>query len=252
MASVIDSIRTTVGAKHAVMKILVLSGALAYPAYRIAFVSFDGWLTLWPILTFLFLFYITGFIITIVNNEINDNTVLVPGLFNPLKYITAGIGAIISVLPISVLIGFAYYGLSELGTAKAIPMPYTITVISLVEILLYTVLITQILLFAQKFNPLNAFNLVSMSKNFSDILLQTFKLLFMLCLFSAIFVVPIGVIVLKIFDIYSFGFLYYSLFVITLYLMIILYFYGQIFMENMAAKIEVDYDEYVDNSGFNE
>ena len=187
-----------------------------------------------------------------VNNEINDNIVLVPGLFNPLKYIAAGLGTIVSILPIAALMGFSYYGLSELGTAKGISSPYTIAVISLVEILLYTILITQILLFAHKFNPLNAFNLVTMSKNFSDILLNTFKLILILCLFSAIFIFPIGIIVFKIFDIYSFGFLYYVLFVITLYLMIILYFYGQIFMENLAANLEVNYDEHVDNSGFGE
>lgn len=252
MASVIDSIRTVVTTKHSVLKMIFLAGAFAYPAYRIAFVQFDGWLTLWPILTVFFLLYNVGFIACMVHNEINDNVMLVPGLFNPLKYVAAGIGAVISILPMAALIGFAYYGLNQLGTVKGISTAYTIAVIVLVELLLYAALVTQLLMFAQKFNPLNAFNLILMSRNFTDVLINTIKLIFVLCLFSAIFVIPIGIIVYKMFGLYSLGLLYYFTFVLILYLMIALYFYGQIFMENAAANIEVNYDEFVDNSGFGE
>lgn len=247
MASTIDSIRTIITAKHSFLKILILSGLMAYPAYQIAFVKFEGWATLWPILTIFLLLYNIGFIVNTIHNEINDRSILIPGIFNPLQFVAVGIGTIISIAPILALMIYAYFALFQLGTTKGLPDAFTISVVSLVEVILYVMMVAQIMQFAHKLNPLFAYNIVSIFKNFTDILFKSILLIIVYALVAALTVVPIGVIMIQMFGTQSFGFLYYILMVFFLFLLFTLYFYGQIYMENLVANLEINYDEGVED-----
>jgi len=242
MASGIDSIRTIVASKYSFLKVLVLSGALAYPLYRILFVKFEGWDTLWPILTIVMLIYNVGFILYTIHNEITDNPILIPGVFNPLQFVAVGLGTIIALGPMAALMGFAGVYLHQTATAKGFPEPFIIGLISLIEFLLFIVFEIQIIMYSHKLNPFHAYNVVRMFKNLSDFLYKTFVLLFYLALLS-ILTVSVGMLLFKMFGLTSFTFVYYVIFVTMFYLLIGLYYFGQIYMENLVANLDIDYDD---------
>ena len=242
MASGFDSIKTILASKYSFLKVLVLAGCFAYPLYRILFVKFEGWDTLWPILTIVMLVYNIGFILYTIHNEIVDNPILIPGVFNPLQFVAVGLGTIIALGPMTALMGFAGVYLHQTATAKGFPEPFIIGLISLVEFLLLVVFEIQIIMYSHKLNPFQAYNVVRMFKNFSDFLYKNFVLLFYLALLS-IFTVSIGFLLFKMFGLTNFIFVYYIIFAIMFYLLIGLYYFGQIYMENLVANLDIDYDD---------
>lgn len=242
MASVIDSIRTIITSRFAFLKVLFLSGILSYPLYQVLFVKFDGWFSLLPILTVIFLIYNLGFLLNIVHNEITDSLVLIPGIFKPLQFMSAGAGALLATAPVMVLMGFSGYSLYSIGMMKDLPQAYVITVIVLVEIILLSILEIQTVIFAHKYNPFLSYNLSKVFKNLADFLFRTINLLFCLIIVSFA-TVSVGILMTKIFTMSSFAFVYYVVFVLFFYLMIGLYYFGQIYMENMYVNLNIDYDD---------
>lgn len=241
MASVFDSIKTIVTYRFAFMKVLFLSGILAYPMYQIDFLKFNG-ISLIHILAIAFLIYNLGFILYTIHNEVTDNTTLIPGVFNPLQFVAIGIGTIVVTAPIIALMGYSGYCLYNIGMMKDLPQPFVITVIVLVELILLAILEIQTVMYAHKLNPFYAFNLVKIFKNLADYLFKTISLIFCMAVVS-IATVAIGILMTKIFDIQSFAFAYYVIFMVFFYLLIALYYLGQVYMENMYTNLDIDYDD---------
>ena len=71
---------------------------------------------------------------------------------------------------------------------------------------------------------------------------KTFVLLFYLALLS-ILTVSVGMLIFKMFGVTSFTFVYYVIFIAMFYLLIGLYYFGQIYMENLVANLDIDYDD---------
>jgi len=242
MASVLDSIRSVITARFAFFKVLVLSGLLAYPLHQMLFVKFDGWLDLWPILTIVMLLYNIGFILFMVHNEVSDNTILIPGIFNPLKFTAAGLGALLFCAPMVAGMWFLGTYVYDTGMEKGISLPLIITLIVIIAWLFSAALLTQFILFSVKLNPFHAFNIVKVFKNLSTFLTRIISLLFSLLIVSIV-TVSVGILVTKIFDVKSFAFLYYVIFILFFYLLIGFYYFGQIYMENTYSELDVNYDE---------
>lgn len=239
MASVFDSIRTIVATKHAMFKILVLSAALAYPLYQIAIVKFDGWLSLWPILSIFLLIYCLGFIIRTIHNEISDSTILISGVINPL-YIPLGIGLLLFLAPMAAGMGYSGYYLYQLGLEKDLPNAMVITIVAIDEIIFFILLEIQIMLYSHKLNPFRALNIVELFKNFSDFFYKTILLVLVMTAISVV-TFAFGILVTKMFGLTSFAFFYFIVFVIFFYLLIILYYLGQVYMEISMTGSNVDY-----------
>ena len=242
MASVFDSVRTVITSRFAFLKVLLLSGILSYPLYQVLFVKFDGWFSVLPILTIIFLVYNLGFIIEIVHNEVTDSMILIPPLFKPLQFVSEGVGLLLSTAPVIALMGFSGYSLYNIGMMKDMPQPFVITVIVLVELILLAITEIQTIIFAHKFNPFFAYNFVKVFKNMADFLFRTINLIFCMIIVS-VATVSVGILMTKIFSVNSFAFTYYIVFVIFFYLMIGLYYLGQVYMENMYVNLNIDYDD---------
>lgn len=244
MASVIDAFRTILGAKHSVLKISALSLIVSFPVYQVV-INWGDWTSSWAIVAYaLFVFYI-GYIVSLAHNMINEHDVLIPGYLNPVKIFFVGIGALMSLVPMVVLMAYVGYCLYMIGMNKAIPMPGLIALLSLVELIFFGFFTLQMVLYANKYNPLHSYKLVTLFKSFSPFVTGTIHLFLLLGLVTAFVFFPFGYLAHLMFvgNGYEYVFCLVIIYFVTLSLLIGTQFYSQMFMEDMVLCRKVEYED---------
>lgn len=244
MASVIDAFRTVLGAKHSILKILTLSLIVSYPVCQVL-INFGDWFSTWAIVTYALLLFYIGYIVSLAHNMINEKDILLSGYFNPVKIFFVGIGAVLALAPMVALMGYVGYCLYMIGLNKGLPIAGTITVVSLVELILWGFFATQLTLYANKYNPLHAYKLVTLLKSFSSFVGKTILLLLLLLIATAFIFYPFGYLAHMMFvgNGYEYVFVIVVIYFVSLSLLIATQYYSQIFMEDISLCRQVEYED---------
>jgi len=241
MASVIDTIRTALGSKHSVLKILTVSIILAYPLFQV-YTSFPGWFATMSIVSYVAIVFALGFIILSCYNLINEKEILLPGFINPFKILFAGIGGVLALGPMIALMVYVGYCLNMIFVQKGLPMPATVAGVSVAEIILFGFLAVQITQYSRKLNPLAAYNLVRLLKYCADFALKAVFLLIAFGVISAITLFPLGFLAFQMFGPGMVFFFIMVAFAVLLILLITLY-YSQLYMEIVMMSTTIDFTE---------
>lgn len=241
MASVIDSVRTVFTSKYAIFKIIFLSLILAYPLYQIAMVKFDGWFSTWSVAFEIALIFYVGYLVSSVNNYINERYILLPSFINPFKILLAGLGSVIAIGPVIMVMFYVGYCLNIIFANKGFPLPVAITGIVMIELILFGIFAAQMTLYASNFNPFRAYNLIQVVKLFPDYALKTIGLTFGLVLFSAVILTPIGFLAQMMFG-FNMVFFFVMIFFLTILLSLIFQYFAQCHVDVMVVQRQVDYN----------
>lgn len=244
MASVIDAFRTILGAKHSILKISSLSLIVSYPVYQVL-MNYGDWTSSWAIIAYAILMFYFGYIVSVAHNMINERDILLPGYLNPVKIFFVGIGALLALVPMAVLMAYVGYCLYTIGMNKALHIAAIITIVSLVELILFGFFALQMTLYANKYNPLHSYKLVTLLKSFSQFVTGTIPLILMLGLVSAFVFFPFGYLAHLMFvsNGYDYIFVLVVIYFISLSLLIGTQFYSQMFMEDMVLCRKVEYED---------
>lgn len=244
MASVIDAFRTVLGTRHSFLKIATLSVIVSYPVYQVL-MNFGEWLSTWAIVAYAVLLFYFGYLFVSAHNLINEEDILLPGYLNPFKIFFVGVGSLFALTPIVALMGYVGYCLYMIGVNKGFPMAGTITVVSIVELILWGILAVQMTLYVNKYNPLHSYKLITLLKTFGSFVGRTIPLLLMLGLISAVIFYPFGYLAHMMFygNGYEYVFVLVVIFFVTLSLLIATQYYSQMFMENMVLCRKVEYED---------
>ncbi|MBQ2645506.1 hypothetical protein IJG14_08065 [bacterium] len=242
MASIIDTVRTVMGSKNALIKLIFVSALLSYPFYKIV-VQFDGWLSLWAFINYFVWIFSFGYIIVTSNNLINEKNILLPNFLNPFKIFFAGVGSILVLAPISAGMFYGGVFLNELLTKYQIPKAASITTLILVEIFLFGVFVVQMTLYSTKLNPLHAYNIVKILKTFISFSLKTIPLLLVIALFTGFVLYPCGYLAYKMFGLESYLFILIVTCFIYFLLVIVFQYYSLMAMENLVLVRRVEYED---------
>lgn len=244
MASVIDAFRTVLGIKHSFLKIATLSAIVSYPVYQ--FLLNPAELTsFWAIVAYVLLLFYFGYIFVASHNLINEENIVLPGFFNPFKSLFVGIASLFALAPMIAVMGYVGYCVYMIGVNKSIPLPQNITVISLIELVLWGVLMVQMTLFTNKYNPLHSYKLITILKSFSSFAGKTVPLLLMIALITAVLFYPFGYLAHMMFFENGYQYVFYLIviFFVTLSLLIITQYYSQLFMEDCVLSRKLDYED---------
>ncbi len=244
MASVIDTFRTIFGLKHSFLKMATLSAIVSYPVYQVLLNPTDL-TSMWAIIAYVLLLFYFGYIFVASHNLINEENVILPGFFNPFKSLLVGIASLFALAPMIAIMGYVGYCVYMIGVNKSIPLPQTITVVTLVELILWGVLMVQMTLFTDKYNPLHSYKLITILKSFSAFVGKTVPLLFMLALITAVLFYPFGYLAHMMFFENGYQYVFYLvvIFFVTLSLLIITQYYSQLFIENLVLCRKLDYED---------
>lgn len=242
MASFFDSVRTVMGCKRVAFKFIFISAILSYPLYQVLSGPFKGWGDMWTILTVIATIFYLGYIMIASSNLINEEAELFIGFLNPFKILAAGLGGIIAVLPVSVGMYYAGISLYSAMVERALPVTAISVTVFFVEVLLLGVLAVQMMLFAYKYNPLSAYNVLHIVKNFPDFALKSVPAIFGDVLLGA---VAAGSILIPVYKIFGSGYIFFMLIVllITFLFAFLTNFYAQLALENIVLTRKVEYDE---------
>ena len=242
MASTIDSIRTVLLSKSSVIKVSVISLIISYPLFQV-YTHFEGWYSLWSIVSYCAIVFYAGYLFLTSHNLVNENDNLLPAFFNPFKIFFVGLGGLLSLIPISALMGYSGYCLYQIFTQAGFSQPVVIALVSLIELILFGVFAVQLTLFAFKFNPFTSFNIVKVLKTFSEFTLRTIGLIITLTFFGGFVLYPIGYVVFLMFGPQSYLLFFYYFFALSFILLSAVVFYSQIAMEDMVLFVKVAKNE---------
>lgn len=244
MASVIDAFRTVLGAKHSILKIATVSVIVSYPVFQLVS-TWGDWYSSWAITAYVLLLFYFGYIFVASHNLINEENIILPGFLNPFKFLFAGIAGVFAIVPMIILMGYVGYCLYMIGVNKQMGLPAIITIVSLVEFLMWGLLMVQLTLFTNKFNPIQSYNLVSLFKSFSTFVGKTIPLIFVLAFVTAVVFYPFGYLAHMMFYDSGYQYLFYLvvIFFITLSLLVITQFYSQLFMEHIVLVRKLEYED---------
>lgn len=244
MASVIDSFRTVLGAKHSMLKIATLSVIVSYPIFQVV-TNWGDWFSSWAIVAYVVLLFYFGYIFVASHNLINEEDIVLPSFLNPFKILLAGIGSIFALAPMIAISGYVGYCLYMIGVNKSLPLATTISVVSIVELLFWGFLMVQMTLFTNKYNPLHSYKLISLFKSFSSFVGKTIPLIFMMALATAVIFYPFGYLAHMMFFDNGYQYVFYLvvIFFLTLSLLIITQYYSQMFMESIVLYRKLEYDD---------
>lgn len=240
MASFIDSVRTIFTSKYAVFKLITLALIFAYPLYQILMVSFTGWTSPWAISTVVAIIFYFGYLVSVVNNFINERYILLPSFINPFKIFLMGLGSVIALGPITCVMIYVGYCLNIIFVNKGFALPVSITGIVMIELVLFGIFAAQMTLYASNLNPFKAYHVVHVFKLFPDYAFKAIGLTFGLLLFSLVFLTPLGFLTKMMFGT---GIVFFCVMVVflTVLLCMIFQFYAQCYVEMMVVSRAVDY-----------
>lgn len=244
MASVIDAFRTVLGTRHSFLKIATLSVIVSYPVYQVL-MNLGDWFSTWAIVAYALLVFYFGYLFVAAHNLINEEDILLPGFLNPFKIFFVGVGSLFALVPMAALMSYVGYCLYMIGVNKGLPMSGTITLVSIVELILWGFLAVQMTLYVNKYNPLHSYKLISLFKTFCSFVGKTIPLFLMLAIISAVVFYPFGYLAHMMFygNGYEYIFVLVVIFFVTLSLLIITQYYSQMFMENMVLCRKVEYED---------
>lgn len=191
MASVIDTVRTVFMSKYSIFKLVTISLVLSLPLYEI-WIKFDGWTSTSGLITIFAAIFFLGYIVYGAHNLTNEKYILLPSFINPFKILLAGIGSIVSMGPVIALMTYVGYCLSIIFSNKGFTPAASITSISMIELIIFGLLSTQMCLFAHNFNPLEAYNPIKIFKIFPDFAIKAYSMTVGLAIFSCVLLLPIG------------------------------------------------------------
>lgn len=242
MASFFDSVRTVMGCKRVAFKFILVSAILSYPLYEVLSGPFKGWGDIWTIVSIVASIFYLGYIMIGSSNLINENAELFIGFLNPFKILAAGLGGIIAVLPVSLGMYYAGVSLYSVLAARALPVHVISVTIFFVEVILLGVLAVQMMLYANKYNPLSAYNVMYILKNFPDFAIKSIPAVFGVVLLGGI---ATGAILIPVYKMFGPGYIFFMLiiFFITFLLAFLTNFYAQLALEVIVLTRKVEYDE---------
>lgn len=225
MASILDSVKTVVGDSHPFFKmasfaiIIFLVTQLETLEYVPPLLQISA-----VILTF---FGFLGFVLLSVHNSVNEQNIIMPNLFNPLKLIWVGINGTLSLLPFLALVYFGITWVSSL--LKFAPwINYLITL--LVGIVLIALFVVSMLLFCKRFNPLASYNFKNIFKYAGDFIAYSFVLAINVLILLGVVFFPIGLGVKLMFG-YGPVFNFFIIFTIIFIIMTMSQYYAQLHFE---------------------
>lgn len=242
MASFFDSVRTVMGCNKVAFKFMLVSAILSYPLYEVLSGPFKGWGDIWTIVSIVASIFYLGYIMIASSNLINEQAELFIGFLNPFKILAAGLGGIIAVLPISIGMYYAGVSLYSLLAARALPVQAISITIFFVEVILLGVLAVQMMLYANKYNPLSAYNVMHILKNFPDFAIKSIPAVFGVVLLGAI---ATGAVLVPVYKMFGPGYIFFMLiiFFITFLFAFLTNFYAQLALEVIVLTRKVEYDE---------
>lgn len=246
MASFIDSVRTVMGSKNVFFKLLIVSALMSYPLFQVVSQPFKGWGDIWTIVSIVTMIFYVGYLMIASSNLINEETILFPGFLNPFKIFAAGLGGIVAILPMFALMNYAGFSLYDITVQKGMPVQASITIVIIAELLLLGILAVQMMLFANKFNPLHAYNIVKILKSFSDFAVKGIILIIGLAIIAGIVMGPLGYLTYMMFGQGLIFFMVLGLF-LTFLLAFATNYWAQLFMENLVLCRKVEYEDDASN-----
>lgn len=228
MASLIDSIKTVVGDSNPFFK---LAGLSFFIFVVDQLVSYN---TVTPVfknvLIAIAALVLFGFIVETIHNNINENNVIMPGLFNPLGLIVVAIRATLSLLP---YIALVYYSLTWLNSFLTFLPWVNYIILGVVFVVLFSFFVMGLLLFCKNYNTLECLNVLTILKHSGDFIVYNFTLAISIIIFITVVFLPIGFF-LKISFGYGFVFDYYVTFAIMFILISMAQYYSQLYSEYIA------------------
>lgn len=224
MASVLDSIKTTIGDSHPFFKVAVLS-FLVFAVMQMYTSTAAAQVVKTSVIAVTFLILL-GFAVLTVHNSINENTVLMPSL-NPFALIWAGVNGFLALFPYILLI---YFGINWVNGFLIFEPWVNILILIASSALLIAFFAVALVLYAKKLNLLAGYNVVNIVKYVGDFIVYSFVLAFGLFLFVVLVFVPTGFVVKLMFD-FGLVFDYFVIFSIILLINVMLQYYSQLFFE---------------------
>jgi len=244
MASVIDAFRTVLGARHSFLKIATISVLVSYPIFQFM-PNLGDWTSTWAMVSYALLLFYFGYIFVAAHNLINEVDVVLPGFLNPFKMLFAGICSVFAMVPMIILATYVCYCIYMIGVNKSFPLPGTITIVVTVAVLFWGLLMAQMTLFVNRFNPFQSYNLVSLYKLFSPCVGKTIPLIFMMALATAVIFYPFGYLAHMMFFDSGYQYVFYLvvIFFATVALLVITQVYAQVFMEHVVLVRKLEYED---------
>lgn len=225
MASIIDSIKTVAGDSHPFLKIASFSLIVFFVVQLNALNNILPFFKIIAIVLAVLGFM--GFALSSVHNAINEQLIVIPNLFNPIKLIGIGILGFVSLLP---FIAIVYFGITSLMPLLTFEPWINYMVLIMAFAILSSFLIVAMLLFCKSFNPISAYNFKYTLKYIGDFIVSNFMLAFSLFLLVGIVFFPIGLGVKILFN-YGEIFTYYCTFSIVFIIMCMMQYYAQLHFE---------------------
>lgn len=240
MASVVDTIRTIVGLRFSFVKIALVNLIFSYPLYMMVS-QFEGWFSLWSCVTYCVGVFFLGYLMLSCHNLIIEDEYVLPSFLNPFKILLAGLGGVVALAPLTALMCFLGFWLNQILSLYSLDFEATVTIVAVIELLMFGFLMIQMTLYTNKLNPLSAFNFIKICRVAGDFVFKITNLLLVLLAFTLLIVYPLGYLAYQIFDIKTYPFFFFISFLLTFVIMIIFLYYAQIAMENILLARKDDF-----------
>ncbi len=230
MASLIDSVKTVVRDSNPFFKIAGLAFFI-FVGYEL--LSYDTTTLMFKnVCATVVIAVLIGFIFQSVHNNINEDNVIMPNLFNPLKLIAVGLFGTLSLSP---YLAIMYYTINWVNSLLVFIPWVNYIILGLVFVVLFSFFIIGMLSFCKNFNPLEGFNLLQILKYGGDFIVYSFTLVISAIFFSALIFFPIGLLIKVSFG-YGLIFNYYIIFASLFMIMAIAQYYCQLYSETIRLS----------------
>lgn len=228
MASIIDSIKTVAGDSHPFFKMASFS-LIVFLVIQLETLNYVP-PVLRTVAEALTIFGAIGFALLSVHNAENENNIVIPNLFNPIKLVWVGVLGSLSLLPYAAIV---YYGITALIPLLTFEPWINYLVLVMVFAALSSAFVLGMLLFCKGFNPLASYNLKYFAKYAGDFIVCNFILAFCIILLLGIVFFPIGLGVKILFD-YGLVFNFYVIFSVVFLVLCMMQYYAQLYFEFIA------------------
>lgn len=194
MASVINSFKEVFSDKFSFIKLVILAIPV-YDSYQIYLQSKQDYTTFFWVAG-LTVFFLTGFLITLTSNVINERDRILPSL-NPLKLGFVAIKGIIALAPIILGASFvANYVCSFINTIPGFDIIFK----SLIWLVAGSLILTSFIMFSQRENILDAYKFKIFFLKAGDLITSMLTFLLQLAIVNAVVGGFIGYLLFILFD----------------------------------------------------
>lgn len=184
MASIVDSIRSVYTDNYSLIRLGVFSYAI-YLIYKLIVPSTDFNLfniLLWILISYIFL----GFCTIIISNRINQRIETLPK-FNPPYFLGVATKSAAIAIPFSIVGLFVVNFVVGLFNFEGLPQQIAIW---LIRFFVFSMLVTALINFAEKFDIKDGFNVQKMMNGLADVLVYTLVCLLLIAIYSLFVAAP--------------------------------------------------------------